>query len=85
MQTISATDLARNTREILDKVITHSETLAVERNHVMIAQIGPPMRTMTAARALDGLMLPVLTLTQAADWLKDSRGNFGDTVRDPWA
>lgn len=85
MQTVSATDLARNTREILDKVASRGETVAVERNHTLIAQIVPPVRTMTASQALAGLQLPMLTPTQAAAWLKDSRQDFGDAVRDPWA
>lgn len=29
--------------------------MAIERNHIMIAQIMPDLRTMTAAQALDGL------------------------------
>lgn len=29
--------------------------------------------------------LPTLTPTQAAAWLKDSKGDFGDAVLDPWA
>lgn len=85
MQTISATDLARNTREILDKVASRGETVIIERNHTTIAQIMPPLQTMTASQALAGLTLPVLTLAQAAAWLKDSKGDFSDGVRDPWA
>lgn len=85
MQTISATDLARNTREILDRVASRGETVAIERNHTMIAQIMPPPQTMTAFQALAGLTLTMLTPTQATAWLKDSKENFGDTVRDPWA
>ncbi len=85
MQTISATDLARNTREILDRVASRGETVAIERNHTMIAQIVPPVRTMTALQALAGLTLPMLTISQAATWLKDSKEDFGDAVRDPWA
>jgi antitoxin (DNA-binding transcriptional repressor) of toxin-antitoxin stability system len=85
MQTISATDLARNTREILDRVASRGETVAIERNHTMIAQIVPPVRTMTALQALAGLTPPMLTMTQAAAWLKDSKEDFGDAVRDPRA
>ena len=85
MQTISATDLARNTRKILDSVASRGETVVVERNHTMIAQIVPPERTMTAAQALAGLTLPVLTQKQAAAWLKDSKDAFDEAVRDPWA
>jgi hypothetical protein len=84
MQTISATDLARNTREILDGVISRGEAVAVERNRMMIALIVPPERTMTAAQALAGLR-PMLTPKQADAWIKDSRQGFDDTVRDPWA
>ena len=85
MQTISATDLARNTREVLDKVASGGETVAIERNHTLIAQIVPPVRTMTASQALAGLTMPMLTPTQASAWLKDSRQDFSDAVRDPWA
>lgn len=85
MQTISATELARNTRQILDQVASNAETLAIERNRTVIAQIMPPERTMTARQALAGLTFPMLTPTQAAEWLKDSRQDFGDAVRDPWA
>jgi antitoxin (DNA-binding transcriptional repressor) of toxin-antitoxin stability system len=85
MQTISATDLARNTREILDRVASRGETVAIERNHTTVAQIVPPVRTMTASQALMGLTLPVLTKMQGAAWLKDSKEDFGDAVRDPWA
>ena len=85
MQTISATDLARNTREILDKVSSRGETVTIERNHTTIAQIMPPQRTMTASQALAGLTLPMLTVAQAIAWQKDSKDNFGNTVRDPWA
>lgn len=89
MQTISATELARNTRQILDQVASNAETLAIERNRTVIAQIMPPERTMTARQALAGLtfpmVTPILTPTQAAGWLKDSRQDFGDAVRDPWA
>ena len=84
MQTISATDLARNTREILDRVTSAGETVAVERNRTTIAHIVPPKRTMTAAQALAGLQ-PMLTPKQAAAWRQDSQGHFDETVRDPWA
>jgi antitoxin (DNA-binding transcriptional repressor) of toxin-antitoxin stability system len=85
MRTISATDLARNTRKILDRIVSQGETVVIERNHTMIAQIVPPQRTMTAAQALAGLALPMLTPQQAAAWRKDSKHDFDETVRDPWA
>lgn len=85
MQTISATELARNTRAILDTVASQGETVAIERNHMMIARIMPPQRTMTASQALAGLAFPMLTPRQANAWLTDSKDDFGDAVRDPWA
>jgi antitoxin (DNA-binding transcriptional repressor) of toxin-antitoxin stability system len=83
MQTISATDLARNTREILDLVASRGETVVVERNRVLIAQIVPPDRTMTAAQAIAGIKA-TLKPRQAAAWIKESRGTFDEAVRDPW-
>lgn len=84
MQTISATDLARNTREILDLVASRGETVVIERNRVLIAQIVPPDRTMTAAQAIAGLKA-TLKPSQAAAWLRESREVFDEAVRDPWA
>lgn len=84
MQTISATELARHTRQILDRVAGRGETVAVERNHVTIAWITPAEVSMTAAQALAGLR-PLLTPRQGASWQRDSRGDFDETPRDPWA
>jgi antitoxin (DNA-binding transcriptional repressor) of toxin-antitoxin stability system len=85
MQTITATELARNTRDILDKVVGQGRTINVERNHTMVAQIVPPQPSMTASQAMAGLMIPRLTGPQARAWLKDSRGHFSETLCDPWA
>ena len=85
MQTISATDLARHTREILDGIANHGEPVAVERNRVVVARIVAPERTMTAAQALAGLR-PVLARGQAEAWLDDARpAALDDGLRDPWA
>ncbi len=83
MQTITATDLARNTRKILDAVAGRGETVLVERNHVAIARIVPPLPAMTASQALAGFQ-PLLTAEQAADWLRNSRNAFDEAVADPW-
>ena len=47
MQTISATDLVRNTRQALGS----GETFMVERNNTVIAQLVAPPKIMTAAQA----------------------------------
>ena len=83
MQIVSATDLARNTREILDKVSSSGESVAIERNQVTVAHLVPPEPMMTAAQALVGLK-GMLTRDQAAEWLEDSRNSFDETVNDPW-
>ena len=85
MQTISATDLARNTREIMDRVSSHGETVAIQRNKILIAQIVPARRTMSAAEAIEGLGQTMLTPKQANTWLTESKEQFSDAVRDPWA
>jgi antitoxin (DNA-binding transcriptional repressor) of toxin-antitoxin stability system len=84
METVSATDLARHTREVLDKVVIQGTTLIVERNEMVIARITPEVPRMTAREALAGLE-GVLTLEEADAWLRDSRGDFDELVRDPWA
>ena len=84
METITATDLARKTREVLDTVARGRETVIVERNHIAIAQIVPPENAMTVGQAL-ALIRPGLTAGEGSRWLKDSRGNFSDNVRDAWA
>jgi antitoxin (DNA-binding transcriptional repressor) of toxin-antitoxin stability system len=84
MQTISATELARNTRDVLDRVAIGGEIVTIARNHTAIARLMPPERVMTASQALAGLRLPTLTPKQAANWLKDSKGVFNNAVRDPW-
>lgn len=84
MPIINATDLARRTREILDTVASSGESVTIERNHVVIAHLVPPELTMTAAQALAGFK-PMLTPTQATAWLHDSRADFAQGLRDPWA
>ena len=84
MRTISATDLARHTRDILDSVANGRESIAIERNHALIATIRPAEPTMTGAQALSGLPAATLTVEQAQAWLKDSREGFGEAVLNSW-
>lgn len=88
MQTISATELARNTSKILDQVVSRGESVAVERNRAVIAQIVPPTRTMNAAEAIAGLE-GCLSEEEGTRWLRDSRNEgpqeFDQSVVDPWA
>ncbi|MDR5798012.1 type II toxin-antitoxin system Phd/YefM family antitoxin [Caballeronia sp. LZ008] len=84
MQIITATDLARQTRQILDAVARDGETVIIERNHTPVARLVPPEAVMTAAQALAGLPA-ILTPQQGQAWTDDSRADFDDAVREPWA
>lgn len=84
MDTITATELARDTRQILDRVAARGETFDIQRHQTTVARLVPAQRTMTAAQALAGIR-PMLVPRDAAAWLKDSRTAFGQTVPDPWA
>jgi antitoxin (DNA-binding transcriptional repressor) of toxin-antitoxin stability system len=82
MPIISASDLARNTSAILERVLM-GETISVMRNRTEIAHIVPAKRTMKAAQAIAGLE-GGLSPAQGESWLKDSRGEFDEEVRNPW-
>lgn len=87
VQTITATELARNLRQVLDRLAAGGEDIVVERNHQPIARLQalPPQRT-----ALEVMADLYRTLPEAAarEWLDDAHG--GDArldreMRDPWA
>jgi antitoxin (DNA-binding transcriptional repressor) of toxin-antitoxin stability system len=90
MKTISATELARNLRRVLDHVVTDGEEIVIERNHEQIARLvaGPGRQN-----ALEVMADLYHTLPEdvAATWETDSRGirwkgnNVAKGVRDPWA
>ncbi|WP_179404309.1 type II toxin-antitoxin system Phd/YefM family antitoxin [Burkholderia guangdongensis] len=84
MPIITATDLARHTRQILDRVARSGETVIVERNQTPVARIVPAEPNMTASQALEGLATG-LSAIEGQRWLQDSRADFSDEVRDPWA
>ena len=86
MQTITATDLSRNFRVMLNRVEFQHEELLIMRNNTPVARLVPGPATMTAAEAFDDLYN---TLPQKAGttWLADSRLDdaISGEVRDPWA
>jgi prevent-host-death family protein len=86
MQTITATDLSRNFRVMLNKVEFQHEELIIVRNNVPIARLVPGPATMTAAEAF-GDLYRGLPQQAGEHWLADSRS--GDAlegeVRNPWA
>ncbi len=82
MQTISASDLARNTSAVLERIL-RGESVSVMRNRTEVAHLVPARRTMTAAQAIARIR-GLLTPTQGEAWLRDSRGDFDQEVHDPW-
>lgn len=86
MQTITATDLSRNFRVMLNRVEFQHEELIIVRNNFPVARLVPGPATMTAGEAFGDLYR---TLPEAAGktWLADSRLNdtTDSEVRDPWA
>lgn len=86
MQTvITATDLARNIRKILSQVVNQGETIGIECNYILVAQLIPYKSPVTASQLIASLKLPRLTPQQGADWLKNSKEGFDDALVDRWA
>ena len=89
MKTITATELARNLRQVLDRLAIEGEEIVVERNHQEVARILPGPARQTALEAMADLYR-TLPEDAAAAWLKDSRsalggGRLDKGMRDPWA
>lgn len=87
MSTVTATELARNFRTMLDRVEFKHEQLIVIRNNHEVARIVPGPATMTALDAMSDIY-NTLHEESAREWLKDSRKAGKDDlgkVRDPWA
>jgi antitoxin (DNA-binding transcriptional repressor) of toxin-antitoxin stability system len=87
MKKISATELSRNLRAVLDRVRESGESYIVERGGQPIVQLLPTPGQQNAAQALADLYR-VLPPEAAEGWLEDARrGGRGldDEPRDPWA
>ncbi len=86
MRQVTATELARNLREVLDRVEFQREEHLVWRNQHQIARIVPGPVHQTAQEAM-GDLYRVLSEDAGADWVRDSRdieGRRPDELRDPW-
>lgn len=87
MPIVTATELARNFRTMLDRVEFKHEQLIVVRNNHEVARIVPGPATMTALDAMSDIYNTMQEET-AREWIKDSRKAGKDDlgkVRDPWA
>lgn len=88
MRTITATELARNLRDVLDRLVAEGEEVVVERNHQQVARIIPGAPRQTALQAM-GDLYRTLPEEAARDWAHDSRvpaeAGLEHELRDPWA
>ena len=89
MKTITATELARNLRQVLDNLVVQGEEVAIERNNQQIARLVPGGRFQTALEAMADIY-KTLPADAARGWEKASRARTaekvaGRGVRDPWA
>ena len=90
MKTITATELARNLRRVLDRLVIEGEEIVIERNREQVARLLPGPARQTALEAMADLYR-TLPEDAAATWEADSRkGRWKGTrldkgVRDPWA
>lgn len=88
MQTITATELARNLRQVLDRLAVEQSEIVIERNHQPVGRLLPGAGRMTALEAMADLY-QTLPETAGHDWLSDSRSSdlvdvVTEEIRDPW-
>lgn len=89
MRIVTATELARNLREVLDRLTLEDQEIIVERNHRQVARILPGRGHQNALEAMADLYR-TLPAEAGTGWLADSRdlpgtGVLEDESRDPWA
>jgi antitoxin (DNA-binding transcriptional repressor) of toxin-antitoxin stability system len=89
MKTITATELARNLSEILDRMAVDQEEVVIERNHRQVARLVPGPGLLTALEAMADLY-QTLPEEAAKTWEADSRASslkgqrLPKGVRNPW-
>lgn len=88
MRTITATELARNLRDVLDRLVSERQEIVIERNNREIARLVPLPGHQTALEALADLYR-TLPDDAAEGWRDDARQGLDETLddglRDPWA
>jgi antitoxin (DNA-binding transcriptional repressor) of toxin-antitoxin stability system len=89
MRTITATELARNLRRVLDRLAIDGEDIVIERNREQVARLVPGPARQTALDAMADLYR-TLPEDAAATWEADSRrgrwkgSRLDKGVRNPW-
>ena len=90
MKTITATNLARNLRRVLDRLAIEGEEIVIERNRQQVARLVPGPARQTALEAMADVYR-TLPEDAAATWEADSRkgrwkgSRLDKGIRDPWA
>lgn len=82
MTTVTATDLARRTNQVLD-ALARGESVTITRNNTVLGTINPPARAVTLREAFE--RIPTMSPDVADRYMADIRhADFDDEVRDPW-
>ncbi len=89
MKTITATDLARNLRRILDRLSVDGQDLVIERNRRQVARLVPGPARQTAIEALADLYRTLPSDTAAAWEIESRKGRWKGSridkgIRNPW-
>jgi len=86
---ITATVLARNLSEVLDRLAIEREQIVIERNNREVARLLPSPSRLTALEAMSDLFR-TLPASAAAGWERDSRAvslrrtRLSKGARNPW-
>jgi antitoxin (DNA-binding transcriptional repressor) of toxin-antitoxin stability system len=82
MATVTATDLARRTNQVLD-TLAHGESVTIKRNNTVLGTITPPQRPVTVREAFERMQK--ISRQVGERFKADVRDmGFDDEVRDPW-
>ena len=87
MLQITATELSRKFKQMMNLVEFQGEELIIIRNNHQVAKIIPGPATMTALEAMSDIYR-TLPEDAGATWVSDSREGAIDSLnnlRDPWA
>ena len=87
MKALTASELARNLRRVLDGLEHGREEVVIMRNKRAVARLLPGGPLMTATEAMSDLYR-TLPDAEGAAWLEDARGadaSLKKELRDPWA
>lgn len=86
MKTMTATDIVRNFRHVLDVMERNAEEITIVRNNKPVARIIPGVPCMSAIEVL-GDLYRTIEPDEGKRWLDDAgkiNRHISGKVRDPW-